>query len=313
MFSLAARVNPYDRIVPDSEIIMTRPCLSRRAFTLTALASASLLLGTQLPAADKRRILVHGHRGARARRPENTLPAFQYALDQGVDVLELDVAVTKDGVAVISHDPLINATICSGPKPGVAIRSLTLAELHQHDCGAKKNPNFPDQIPVAGTRVPTLDEVFALGRGNAVQFNVETKIFADKPELTPDPEGFTQLVFDQIRKHKLDDRVILQSFDPRTLRIMKHLAPHIRRAALFEKQQDWMTVAKEFEATLLSPEHHLVTPELAAQAHRAGFEVVPWTANRPTDWARLADAGVDAIITDDPSPLIAWLKARGLR
>ena len=101
MFSLAARVNPYDRIVPDSEIIMARPCLSRRAFTLTALASASLLLGTQLPAADKRRILVHGHRGARARRPENTLPAFQYALDQGVDVLELDVAVTKDGVAVI--------------------------------------------------------------------------------------------------------------------------------------------------------------------------------------------------------------------
>ncbi len=292
---------------------MVPPSLSRRAFTLTALASASLLIGTQLAAADKRRILVHGHRGARARRPENTLPAFQYALDQGVDVLELDVAVTKDGVAVISHDPLINPTICSGPNPGVAIHSLTLAELHQYDCGAKKNPNFPDQVPVAGTRVPTLDDVFSLGRGNTVQFNVETKIFADKPELTPDPEAFTQLVLDQIRKHELDDRVILQSFDPRTLRVMKRLAPGIRRAALFEKQHDWMTVGTESDATLLSPEHRLVTAELVAQAHRAGFDVVPWTVNRPADWARLADAGVDAIITDDPSALIAWLKARGLR
>ncbi len=292
---------------------MTPPSLSRRAFTLTALASASLLMDIRLTAADTRRILVHGHRGARARRPENTLPAFQYALDQGVDVLELDVAVTKDNVAVISHDPLINVTICSGPNPGVAIRSLTLAELHRYDCGAKRNPNFPDQVPIPGTRVPTLDEIFALGQGNAVQFNVETKIFADKPELTPDPEAFTQLVLDQIRKHKLDDRVILQSFDARTLRVMKRLAPSIRRAALFEKQQDWMAVAKEFDATLLSPEHRLVTPELVGQAHSAGFEVVPWTANRPTDWARLADAGVDAIITDDPSALIAWLKARGLR
>src|SRR5438445_6297614 len=237
-------------IVSDPGIIMTPPSLSRRAFTLRALASASLLMDTRLPAADKRRILVHGHRGARARRPENTLPAFQYALDQGVDVLELDVAVTKDAVAVISHDPLINATICSGPKPGVAIRSLTLAELHQYDCGGKKNPNFPDQIPVAGTRVPTLDEVFALGRGNAVQFNVETKIFADKPELTPDPEAFTQLVLDQIRKHELDDRVILQSFDPRTLRVMKRLAPGTRRAPLFEKQQEWITMGTEFDAKI---------------------------------------------------------------
>src|SRR5580658_2477116 len=81
----------------------------------------------------EQRILVHGHRGARARRPENTLPAFQYAIAQGVDVLELDVAVTKDNVAVISHDPLINATICSGPKPGIPIHTLTLAELREYD------------------------------------------------------------------------------------------------------------------------------------------------------------------------------------
>src|SRR6266478_4955572 len=97
--------------------------LSRRAFT-TALTGVAL--GGRLMAANSRRIVVHGHRGARARRPENTIPAFKYALGEGVDVLELDVAVTKDNVAVVSHDPLINTTICSGPKLGIPINSMTI-------------------------------------------------------------------------------------------------------------------------------------------------------------------------------------------
>src|SRR3954468_1367850 len=105
--------------------------LSRRIFAAGALAWSAM---STLAGADKRRILVHGHRGARARRPENTLPAFRYAIEQGVDVLELDVAVTKDGVAVVSHDPLMNETICSGPKLGVAIHTLTLDQLHEYDC-----------------------------------------------------------------------------------------------------------------------------------------------------------------------------------
>jgi glycerophosphoryl diester phosphodiesterase len=266
-----------------------------------------------LMGAEKRRILVHGHRGARARRPENTLPAFRYAIEQGVDVLELDVAVTKDGVPVISHDPLINPAICSGPKLGIPIHTLTRSELDAYDCGAKKNPGFPDQVPVPGTRIPNLDEVFALSAGNSVQFNVETKIFADKPELTPDPETFTKMILDLVKKHGLESRVILQSFDPRTLRVMKNLDPSIRRAALWETQRDWKEVAKEFEATLFSPEQHLVTKEHVSEAHAMGMEVVPWTSDKPDDWARLVDAGVDAIITDDPAALIAWLKARGLR
>ena len=104
--------------------------LSRRAFTAGALSVITL------SGADKRRVLVQGHRGARARRPENTLPAFRYAIEHGVDVLELDVAVTKDNVAVVSHDPHMNAAICSGPNPGVAIRGgrhpvVVLLELHE--------------------------------------------------------------------------------------------------------------------------------------------------------------------------------------
>jgi glycerophosphoryl diester phosphodiesterase len=285
-----------------------RAYLSRRTFTIAALASAARVMGS-----DKPRILVHGHRGARARRPENTLPAFRYAIEQGVDVLELDVAVTKDNVAVVSHDPLINATICSGPRTGIPIHTLTLAELKAYDCGGKRNPAFATQVPIPGTNIPTLDDVFELGRGNSLQLNVETKIFADHPELTPDPAGFTQLILDLIRKHRIEQRVILQSFDPRTLRVMKKLNPQIRRAALFENQRDWQEVAHEFEATILSPEYKLVTGDRVAAAHAAGLEVVPWTVNKPDDWARLTEARVDAVISDDPAALIAWLKENGLR
>ncbi len=263
--------------------------------------------------ADTRHILVHGHRGARARRPENTIPAFRYAIEQGADFLELDVAVTKDNVAVVSHDPHLNPMICTGPKPGTAIHDLTLAQLHEYDCGGTQNPLFKDQVPVPGTRVPTLDEVFALARGNAVKFNVETKIFADHPELTPGPEEFTKMILDMIRKHHLEDRVILQSFDPRTLRVMKTLDPAIPRVALWETERDWAEVTREFEANILSPDYHLVTPERVAKAHAGGLQVVPWTVDKPEDWARMADCGVDAIITDDPAALIAWLKAHGLR
>src|SRR3989454_12672213 len=90
-------------------------------------------------------ILVHGHRGARAMRPENTLPAFEYAIGVGVDALELDMAVTKDDVLVVSHDPRLNSTICTGPGAPRPIRELTLSELRQWDCGAKRNPAFATQ------------------------------------------------------------------------------------------------------------------------------------------------------------------------
>lgn len=289
--------------------MLTSSSVSRRTFTAAALAAA----GSLMAAGNSGRILVHGHRGARARRPENTLPAFRYAIEAGVDFLELDVAITKDNVPVVSHDPLMNATLCAGPHPGAAIHTLTLSELHEYDCGAKRNPGFSTQIPVPGTRVPTLDEVFALGRGNSVQFNVETKIFADHPELAPDPETFTKLVLDVIRKHEIGRRVVLQSFDPRTLRVMRKLESSIRRSALFEVERDWAEVAREFEATHLSPMYPLVSKARVEWAHSVGLEVVPWTVNKPEDWAKLASAGVDAIISDDPALLIAWLQAQGLR
>ena len=284
----------------------------KRLLGCCLLAATGLVLLMPLHSAS--RILVHGHRGARAMYPENTIPAFKYAIGIGVDVLEMDVAVTKDNVLVISHDPHINGEICTGPHPGIAIHELTLAELRDYDCGALKNPHFPKQHPVPGTRVPTLDEVLSLGEGNTVQFNIETKSFPDHPELTPPPDVFSKMMLDVIRKHKVESRSIVQSFDFRTLRAMKRLAPGIRLAALWEGEaRPFVDIAREGEAGIISPAFKLVTPEQVKASHAANLEVVPWTADTPQDWQRLIDAGVDAIITDDPAELIGYLKQKGLR
>jgi glycerophosphoryl diester phosphodiesterase len=266
-------------------------------------------------AADQVKILVHGHRGARARRPENTLPAFQYAIEQGVDVLEMDMAVTKDNVIVISHDPVLQGPVCTGPRERAVIRELTLAEVRKWDCGAVRNPHFATQQPVPNTRMPTLDEVFQLAPRGSFQFNIETKSFPGKPEFTPPPEEFSRMVLEKVRQYRLEKRVILQSFDFRTLVAMRKLAPEIRLAALTQSDaRDFAAIASEAgNAEIVSPEFHLVTPAKVEAAHKAGLQVVPWTANTEADWERLIQASVDAIITDDPAALIAMLVNRGLR
>ena len=267
-------------------------------------------------AAIERRILVHGHRGARAMRPENTLPAFKYAIEAGVDVLELDMAVTKDNVLVVSHDPILEPPVCSGAEKTAVIHELTLKQVKEWDCGKVQNPRFKTQQTIPGTRMPTLDEVFTMAGGSKVEFNIETKIFADKPQYTPSPQEFVRLVLRQIRKHKLEKRVILQSFDYRTLRAMKKLAPEIRLAALMEGTdgRDFVTASKEAGGALIvSPNDALVTAEKVAAAHAAGLQVVPWTVNTSAGWNKMVNAGVDAIISDDPAGLIGYLKEKGLR
>jgi glycerophosphoryl diester phosphodiesterase len=261
------------------------------------------------------RILVHGHRGARARRPENTIPAFEYAIAQGVDALEMDMAVTKDNVIVISHDPILEPPVCSGPSARAVIRQLTLAEVHQWDCGAVRNPRFETQQTIPGTRIPTLDDVFQLASRGTFDYNIETKSFPDHPEYTPSPEDFSRMALEKVRHYHLEKRIILQSFDFRTLIAMRKLAPEIRLSALIENDpRDFAAVsAAAAKAEIVSPEFHLVTPEKVAEARRAGLQVVPWTANTPADWDKLIAAKVDAIISDDPAELIAYLRRKGLR
>jgi glycerophosphoryl diester phosphodiesterase len=265
-----------------------------------------------------RKPLVHGHRGCRAVRPENTLAAFEHALKVGVDALEMDVCVTDDDVLVASHDPTLNPVICRGPggaaiEPQIAIRSLRYAELARYDCGSARNPDYPHQVLTPGLRIPRLDEVLRMGASSKAWFNIETKM-RERPDLAPSPERFAELVLQAVRRHGVESRTILQSFDYRSLRAMKRLAPKMPLAALDDiGKQDWLTLARQAEATIISPRHDFVTSQKVRAAHAAGLEVVAWTANRPEQWRRVVDAGVDAIITDDPEALIAWLAVRRLR
>lgn len=269
--------------------------------------------------------LVHGHRGSRGTVPENTIPAFEAALMAEADVLEMDMGVTRDNVVVISHEPKITPERCLGPdgkalEKAVPIRSLTLAELKKYDCGTLLNAKFPQQLAVPGERMPTLDEVFAMVKASGyqaapkVEFNIETKIFPSEPELTPAPAEFARLVLDVIKKHGMEKRVIVQSFDVRTLKEIKKLNPAIRTAQLTEASLlDVVPALKAAGTDIWSPNYLWITTGAVHEAQAAGIPVVPWTLNTKKDWDLALEAGVDAIITDYPAALVEYLQQKKLR
>lgn len=294
--------------------------------SLAVLTLMSVAAPRPAPAAPTEpRIEVQGHRGARAMRPENTLPAFGYALEVGADVLELDVVVTRDDRLVVAHDPHVSPALCTGPKgrpvpEGLAIRSLTLAELRRFDCGAKKNPRFPEQVPAPGARIPTLEEVLDFvakheaPAAKTVGFNIETKIEPAHPELFPTPARFAGLLVQTLEAKAVVDRAVVQSFDARPLRAVRAKNPKIRIAMLIsDNAPPLVPIAKDLGAAIISPHHEWITKAAVAELHAAGVRVVPWTANDEAAWARLVKMEVDGIITDDPARLIAYLKRRGLR
>jgi len=252
--------------------------------------------------------MVHGHRGARARLPENTLPGFEYAIMEGVDAIEMDLAVTRDNIVVVSHDPYLEPPQCTGPRPIARIRELTSDEVRLWECGAVAHPNFPKQTPLPGLRIPALEEVFALAERGDFDFSLEAKIFPDEPDLTPLPEEFASLVLALIRRHGLEHRVLFQSFDFRILRAMHNLAPEIRGAAVFAELpegSDFIAMAREAGVRIVASQFRLATIERVRAAHEAGVEVMAWTPNTPADWETLISAQVDTLVSDDPAELIA--------
>lgn len=262
---------------------------------------------------------VQGHRGARSVLPENTLAGFAYALEIGVDTLELDLGVTKDHVVVIVHDQIINPDICQyrdGRKidEPPLVHSLTLAQLKEFDCGSKANPRFSLQSPRPGSRIPTLAELFAMvansehPNAKKVRFNIETKSNPARPNAQPSPEKFVQLVIAQIDKYNLRERANLQSFDPRTLTAAQQQAPDIPRAILLrEAPSDWLAVAKKYQVQIVSPYFEEIEQEDVTLMQKAGLQVIPWTPNAEHQWRALLKLGVDGIITDDPLPLLKIL------
>jgi glycerophosphoryl diester phosphodiesterase len=271
---------------------------------------STALLCAAIMSAAASSIQVHGHRGARSVLPENSIPAFEHAIRAGTDAIELDLVVTKDNVLIVTHDPTVNESLCSGPHKG-PYRQLTLAQVRELDCGSKADPAFPKQKAVGGTRIPTLDDVLGLGKGNRVLFNIEIKSFPGKAYLTPAPDEYAKLVLDAIRRHRMEKRSMVQSFDYRVLHAMKRIAPEIPLNALFfNDTREFAEIARDAGVATVAPHYSLVTKEKASRAHAAGIKVIPWTANTRDLWKNLLDAGVDGIITDDPAELISFLQSR---
>ena len=215
-----------------------------------------------------------GHRGARSTHPENTLAAFEHARLCGADSVELDVVVTTDGVLAVTHDPVTGA--------------------------------FADLTP----DVPTLDQVLATGAGNDLIFDIEAK---ECGVLTPAPHDYARLILDAIDRAGMAERVVIRSFDHSILRAAHSLRPEIPRVALVaEKALNWVRICERAEAQCISPWYKLVSKAAVRRAHEAGLAVMPWTVNRPRSWARMAELGVDWIITDDPAALVRYIRARGL-
>lgn len=285
---------------------------------------------------------IQAHRGARGVLPENTLPAFARALSIGVTTLELDCAITRDAVVVVSHDSTLNPEITRGPdgpwitRTDLPIAQFTFDELQQFDVGridpaSEYAKRFPHQRPIDGTRMPRLSDVFALARkaGNdTVRFNIETKISPLHPERTVAPDTFARALIAAIERDGLAARAVIQSFDWRTLAVVQREAPQIETSYLSAQQPFTDNILAHETASLWnnglhvsqfggsvprmiqsaggkiwSPCSHDVNAAVIEEAHALGLTVVVWTVNSEAEMQRMLALDVDGIISDYPDVL----------
>ena len=271
---------------------------------------------------------LQGHRGARGTAPENTLAGFAAALALGVDTLELDTGVTRDGVVVIHHDRRLNPDIARGPDgrwieaPGPLLRELDFKALRRYDVGrlrpgSEYAARFPEQAPADGARIPRLAELFALVRkaGNdEVRFNIETKISPAAPAETLPPEAFARALVGEIRKAGVAARATVQSFDWRTLHAVERAAPEIATVYLTGRRRGGSQPQAVHAAggRIWSPHYEELDTAALIEARALELKVLPWTVNEPGFIERFLDLGVDGIITDYPERVRAELARRGM-
>ena len=271
---------------------------------------------------------LQGHRGARGTAPENTLAGFAAALALGVDTLELDTGVTRDGVVVIHHDRRLNPDIARGPDgrwieaPGPLLRELDFKALRRYDVGrlrpgSEYAARFPEQAPADGARIPRLAELFALVRkaGNdEVRFNIETKISPAAPAETLPPEAFARALVGEIRRAGVAARTTVQSFDWRTLHAVERAAPEIATVYLTGRRRGGSQPQAVHAAggRIWSPHYEELDTAALVEARGLELKVVPWTVNEPGFIERFLDLGVDGFFTDYPERVRAELARRGM-
>ena len=294
---------------------------------------------------------LQGHRGARGLAPENTLPGFERALAVGVTTLETDIAISRDGVLLLSHDPALNPDITRGPDGqflsgrGPVIWHTGFAELQRYDVGRLKPgtryaAQFPAQQPHDGARLPTLEELFALVRKpgrEGVRLALEIKVTPTAPDETQAPEPFARALVDAVRAAGLQQRTTILSFDWRALQAVQKFAPEIATVYLTIQQRNFDNVAagkpggSAWTAGFQHAEHGSVPKMIHAaggrvwssfhgdldaakvkEAQGLGLTVLAWTVNDPAQIARVLDMGVDGIVSDRPDLVREELQRSGL-
>ena len=277
-----------------------------------------LLFSVQTFAQIERAVEIEGHRGARGLAPENTIPSFLKALEYNVETLELDVVVSADGKIVVSHEPWFSHLIAldKNGKPIAEekekehnIFKLKYSEIKLYDVGSLGNKNFPEQRKMKAAK-PLLKDVFKAvddyakkNKSKPVRFNIEIKSNPDwDGKFTPSPDVFAKKVYDEIVRGKMKDRVIVQSFDVRSLQEMRKF-PVKLPLALLVGNKDGIEKSIEklgFQPDTYSPHYSLVDETLVKYCRDRKIKIVPWTVNEIADLERMKKFELDGIITDYP-------------
>jgi len=240
-----------------------------------------------------RRPWIIAHRGASGHGPENTLAAFERAVQLGAGFIETDLHLTRDARFVAIHDPTVDRTTNGHG----AVHDFTLAELREFDAGLWFDRQF------SGQRIPTLEEILDFSCKNDVVFYFEIKYDA--------AWGMHHALAAALSGSGNAARSIVISFDPATLLSLRRLDPSIMLGLLAENSKaDLLKAAHDCGARQICPRFDLVTPQLVSEAHRTDLQVVTWTVNDRDKMRAAIDTGVDGIMTDVPDRLRAVMEDR---
>jgi len=262
-----------------------------------------------------------GHRGCRGLIPENTVPAMINAIGLGVTTLEMDVCISKDNKVFLSHEPFFNHEITTLPDGGFIpeknerlfnMYKMNYDSIIKYDVGLSPHPRFPNQQKMKTVK-PLLSDVFKAvkeymmtARRPFPYYNIETKTLPERDNTYhPLPGEFVELLMAVIKENQMEDFVIIQSFDFRTLQYLHKHYPNIKTAMLIEadNKSSFRKQIKDigFTPTIYSPESSLVIPDLVKECHDLNMKIIPWTVNDKKEIERFKKMGVDGIITDYPN------------
>lgn len=291
-----------------------------------------LVIGCQKESEDKdesfslsQQFDIQGHRGCRGLMPENSIAGFLKAIDLGVTTLELDVVISRDSQVLVSHEPWLSSIICKSPtgeditegsERDWNLYQMNYEEIARCDCGQRSHPRFPDQQlsfsakPLLAQVIDTVEGYLAANKLPPVSYNIETKSDPQRDGVFhPAPGEFVQLLLAIIQEKQVDDRVLIQSFDPRTLQEVRKQNSDLSLVLLVEggKLGEERIAELGFIPDVYSPEYLLVNDSLRKWTREKGMKLIPWTVNEPVDMKRLIELGVDGIITDYPDRLVSVL------